>query len=221
VWPGRTCSSVCRRNQHRMWAGGAATISTSKSRPPRPQDPRTPVDQVPGLNQAPRQSMAPTPKSKINETSTPSTPETGPVVTCGPSGRHASAACRLASCRARTAGLYSYASALGHSARFTSSCSSRSTGFGRHCGIDPRIQVDLHDDPAPYLDHDAYPLRELASCDRERLALRLKRFRAVPAWTCGTCDYWRPAPIDRGWRPNSSGGKQAHAIEKNQTPGRS
>ena len=42
-------------------------------------------DQVPGLNQAPRQSMAPTPKSKITETSTPSTPWTLPVVTCGPS----------------------------------------------------------------------------------------------------------------------------------------
>ena len=43
------------------------------------------LHQAPGLNQAPRQSMAPTPKSKITLTSTPSTPCTLPVVTCGPS----------------------------------------------------------------------------------------------------------------------------------------
>ncbi len=53
--------------------------------PPRSDGAERPGDQVPGLNQAPRQSMAPTPKSKITLTSTPSTPETGPVVTCGPS----------------------------------------------------------------------------------------------------------------------------------------
>jgi hypothetical protein len=36
------------------------------------------------LNQAPRQSMAPTPKSKITLTSTPSTPESTPTRTPWP-----------------------------------------------------------------------------------------------------------------------------------------
>jgi hypothetical protein len=45
----------------------------------------TQLAQVPALNEAPRRLMAPTPQSKITLTYTPSTPETDPVVTCGPS----------------------------------------------------------------------------------------------------------------------------------------
>ena len=87
-----------RRGRRSGPAGGLPSVATTapvrqpaaRWAPPRRRAPGragspVPLDQVPGLNQAPRQSMAPTPKSKITETSTPSTPDTGPVVTCGPS----------------------------------------------------------------------------------------------------------------------------------------